>query len=110
VTTPVTGPTAGPPTLAAERTALAWTRTGLAVLVNGGLLLVRTLSGRGSMASAALVVLALVVAGVAVVLGRRRGRALRAGHPAARREPCVLGVLVAALCLATVVVVPGLGA
>jgi uncharacterized membrane protein YidH (DUF202 family) len=95
-----------PPTLAAERTALAWTRTGLAVLVNGGLLLLRTLSGRGSVATAVLVVASLVVAGVAVVLGRRRSRVLRTGHPPAGREPWVLGVLVAALCLATVLVVP----
>lgn len=100
----------GASTLAAERTALAWTRTGLAVLVNGGLLLVRTLSGRGSPASAVLVVAALLVAGVAVVLGRRRSRALRTGHPPAGRGPWVLGVLVAVLCLATLVVVPGLGA
>ncbi|SDH16426.1 DUF202 domain-containing protein [Klenkia brasiliensis] len=99
-----------PPTLAAERTALAWARTGLAVLANGALLLVRVLTGRGAAATAVLVAASVLVAAVAVVLGWRRSRALRDGSPAATRGPWVLGVLVAALCLAVVVVVPSAGA
>ena len=98
-----------PPTLAAERTSLAWTRTALAVLANGALLLLRALSGRGSAATVTLVVGAGVVAAVTVVLGRRRARALRTGHPPATVEGWVLGALVAVLCAATVVVVPTAG-
>ncbi|SSC25151.1 Domain of unknown function DUF202, partial [Klenkia terrae] len=94
------------PTLPAERTSLAWTRTGLAAATNGSLLLLRTLTGEASVLDRVLVVAAFAVAGVAVVLGQVRSRALVAGRRPGDRAPAVLGVLVAVLCLATVVVVP----
>jgi uncharacterized membrane protein YidH (DUF202 family) len=97
------------PTLPAERTALAWTRTGLAAGANGALLLLRTLTGDASLPDRLLVVAAFAVAAVAVVLGQVRSRALVAGRRPGDRAPLVLGVLVAALCLATVVVVPVAG-
>ncbi|SDP09133.1 protein of unknown function [Klenkia soli] len=98
-----------PPGLAPERTALAWTRTGLAAAANGALLLLRSVTGEASPAGRVLVVAAFAVAGVAVVLGQLRSRALLAGRRPGEGAPVVLGVLVAALCLATVVVVPALG-
>lgn len=98
-----------PPTLAPERTSLAWTRTGLAAAANGALLLLRSLTGEPTPAGWALVVAAFAVAGVAVVLGQLRSRELVAGRRPRDRAPVVLGVLVTGLCLATVVVVPTLG-
>lgn len=91
-----------------ERTALAWQRTSLALLANGGLFALRAPGGPrigpGVVLAAALLGLALLVA----VLGRRRERVLsRAQVPHALRpaaEVTVIGWLVAAVCLGGVLV------
>ncbi len=65
--------------LQAERTALAWNRTGLAVLVNA-LLALRTGWASGE-ASLTLVAIALLVAAAAAILyGALRRRHLMSGH------------------------------
>ncbi|MBW0091606.1 DUF202 domain-containing protein [Pseudonocardia sp. KRD-184] len=73
----------GPPALQAERTALAWERTALAVLASGVLLVLRHLGAPGS-GALALGVLGLVLALLVAVLGARRSRRVLAdpGAPA----------------------------
>lgn len=66
--------------LAAERTALAWSRTSLAVLANGGLLLLRHLSGAGDVFGLALVIAAVGIAVLVVAFGRLRATQVRAGR------------------------------
>ena len=90
----------------AERTALAWDRTALAVLGNGPLLLVREVRAAGTLALVAAAV-ALVAALVVGVLGRRRARSLR--RPGGTTAPAVrpltvAGAAVTAVGVAVVVV------
>jgi uncharacterized membrane protein YidH (DUF202 family) len=66
----------GPQGLQAERTALAWSRTSLAVLVNGLLLVLKELSSRtGAMALAAAGLAGIIAVGV-YLIGVRRQRSL----------------------------------
>ena len=92
-----------------ERTALAWQRTTLALLANGGLFVLREsgapLVRLPSLAlSGALLVLAMVVAGI----GRRRERVLGQRRLPYRLAPTwevnVVGWAVAAACVAGVLV------
>ncbi len=96
--------------LQAERTALAWSRTSFGVLGNGALLLLRDLhhySGPLRLAPAAL---AIVVALLTYIIGRRRQRLLRT-RPApsslgAGREIHLIGVSVIALIIVTALALP----
>ncbi len=63
---------------AAERTALAWTRTSLAVLTNGGLLLLRHVTGAGAVQWAS-VGAALAIAVLVLIFGRVRAQQVRNG-------------------------------
>ena len=85
--------------LAAERTALAWQRTSLALAVNGGLLLVR--SPLGGTAGAAVAGAAFLLAGWVAVLASRRRRSLeRDAGRAAVSGPVVTALAAAVACLA----------
>lgn len=90
--------------LARERTSLAWTRTALALVVNGGLVLLRHEDAFPLAVSIVLAALAGLVALLAVTHGRRR----RAITTQADDEVTVatgavvsLGVSVTLLCLLT---------
>jgi uncharacterized membrane protein YidH (DUF202 family) len=63
---------------AAERTALAWSRTSLAVLTNGGLLLLRHVTGAGAVQWAS-VGAALAIAVLVLIFGRVRAQQVRNG-------------------------------
>ena len=91
--------------LAAERTALAWQRTALALVANGVLLLVR--EPLGGLLGGLVAVAAFVLAGSVAAVGRRRARELqdRYGQGMGRRGPVRLGVAVTALALCTAVAV-----
>lgn len=79
--------------LQAERTALAWTRTALAVAASGVLVLVR--DGVGSPARIAVVAAAAVLAAGMYVVGMRRRRQLLCRPVAAgRRYVPIVGVAV----------------
>ena len=87
-----------------ERTVLAWTRTSLAVVVTGGLLLLKDRDVAGLIEHPERVALGAVAAAVAAVVyavGVRRRRMLtdhpRAARSAARREVLAAGVAVLAL-------------
>lgn len=82
--------------LQAERTSLSWERTGLALLANGALLLLRHLRGSGwaALVPAALGLLLALVFGV---LGSRRARQIRDHDsvvPDARRALLLSGAAV----------------
>jgi uncharacterized membrane protein YidH (DUF202 family) len=92
-----------------ERTALAWTRTSLAVLGNGALLMVKNLGGHIGPLRLSAAGLAVAIALLAYALGIRRQRTLcRRPLPkriTPRREVAVLGtallllILISALAL-----------
>jgi uncharacterized membrane protein YidH (DUF202 family) len=91
-----------------ERTALAWTRTSLAVVVSGGLLLLKDrdvahLFDHPARAAVAAVIVAVAAAVFVVGVRRRRMLSARpAAHGAARCE--VLGAGAAVLALTALVV------
>jgi uncharacterized membrane protein YidH (DUF202 family) len=68
------------PGLQAERTALAWNRTGLSVLVNA-LLALRTGWDSGEAGLSALAIALLLAAGAAIYYGAWRRRHLLSSHP-----------------------------
>lgn len=70
--------------LQAERTALAWSRTSLAVLANGALLLMRDLSQDRAVLGLIAVAVSLAVAALIYGIGRRRQHLL-AQHPLPQR-------------------------
>lgn len=94
-----------PAGLQAERTALAWSRTSLALLGNGALVLVRHLQAGGRPDGLVLAVAAFALALVAALVGRARSRSLlaAAGDPPGPPPVVVvgLGVAITALCVAT---------
>ncbi len=89
-----------------ERTALAWQRTTLGLLANGGLFALRSeASGRRSPGDYAVVTGLVLLAAVAAVVGRRREQLLsRPARPPRlipRREVLVLGWALVVVCAAT---------
>jgi uncharacterized membrane protein YidH (DUF202 family) len=96
--------------LAAERTALAWTRTVLAVLANGALLVVRSIHGYNGSIRLFAVGLAVTLALFTCLMGRRRQRAL-AHRPlpqriTPRREVYLMGVSMLVLIIVAAVALP----
>lgn len=93
-------PAAASPGLPRERTSLAWSRTALALLTNGALLLVR--DPLGTPAGALLGAVALVLAAGTALVARRRVQLLQLGvrPPAAGGEVLVLGLSVGVLSVA----------
>jgi uncharacterized membrane protein YidH (DUF202 family) len=92
-----------------ERTALAWQRTTLGLLANGGLFALRSAGAPSPLGpSLALAVALLVLAFVVAVLGYRRERLLaRSAVPIGlppSRDVAVIGWLVVAVCLGGTVV------
>lgn len=83
--------------MAAERTALAWSRTSLAVLVNGGLLLLRHLTASLGTLEAVLGVVSLLLAVLVVAFGRLRALQIRhaGAQPPGPSRVVVLGLGVA---------------
>jgi len=101
------GPASGlpqDPGLQPQRSALAWSRASLALLVNAVLILQRELEGAAVLVPG---VLALVIAVVAAGIGWQRRRVLRRrplpARLAARTQVHVLGGAVVVLCALTVV-------
>jgi uncharacterized membrane protein YidH (DUF202 family) len=86
-----------------ERTTLAWTRTSLAVLANGAILLLRDVHGEPSAIQLVAAGIAAVLAVATYLIGLRRQRIL-ARRPlpdriAPRREVYLTGVSIIALIL-----------
>ena len=95
--------------LQAERTALAWTRTSLALLANGALLSLRDRSDDGLRAVVP-PILAVAVALCAYLIARQRQRRLGHRPLPARIRPCrsvrLIGTAVLALILVTAIAHP----
>ncbi|UZJ23410.1 DUF202 domain-containing protein [Rhodococcus antarcticus] len=96
-----------PPTLPAERTALAWSRTSLALLGNGALVLLRHLHVDGRPVEVVLAALAVALAVAVALVGRHRNRLLLRGDtPTVSRALLPMGWLIAGFCVfATVALV-----
>jgi len=98
-------PREAPPGAQLERTALAWSRTSLAVQGNGVILLLRHPPSVSQPLHAVLPAYALVLAVGAALVGRRRTRRLLREHPetvgAGRAEALLLALGVAVLGVAT---------
>jgi uncharacterized membrane protein YidH (DUF202 family) len=96
--------------LAAERTALAWTRTLLAVLANGALLMVRSNHGYNESIRLFAVGLAVTLALITCLIGRRRQRTLThrplPQRITPRREVYLVGISVLVLILVAAVALP----
>jgi hypothetical protein len=95
---------------APERTALAWTRTLLAVLANGALLMVRSFHGYNGSIRLFAVGLAVTLALFTCLIGKQRRRTL-AHHPlpqriTPRREVYLVGFSVLVLILVAAVALP----
>jgi len=88
-----------------ERTALAWSRTSLAVLADGALLLLRDTAHYGGPPRLLAAVAALVIAGATYLIGRRRLAVLTLrplpARLAPRREVTAIGWAVIALIVVT---------
>lgn len=87
--------------LAAERTALAWQRTALALAANGVLLLVR--EPLGGLVGAVVAAAAFALAAAVVLVGRHRSRELqdRCAQGLGGAGPVALGVAVSVLAACT---------
>lgn len=85
--------------LAAERTALAWSRTSLAVLGNGGLLLLRHFTDAVGPFELVLAIASSAIAVLVVLFGHLRARQVRAGG-ASPAGPSVTIVLALGLSIA----------
>lgn len=95
--------------LQAERTALAWTRTSLALLANGAVLMLRDLGGSPGRLQFVAVSLAVLLALATYLFGRRRQRTLsRRPLPSLlspRREVHLLAAAVLVLVAASLIAV-----
>ena len=93
--------------LARQRTTLSWTRTALAVGLNGVLVLVRHPRAFPLGLSLALAAGSLALAGLCLLAGWSRARALRVAAPTGPSPALVgaLGVTAGALAVATTVVI-----
>lgn len=90
--------------LPAERTALAWTRTSLAVLANGAVLLLGDVSQQRAAVGVAAVGLSVVVALGTFAIGQRRQRRLTKDPLPQRLTPVREVYLVTAAVLTLIVV------
>ena len=95
----------GPEGLQAERTSLAWTRTSLAVLANGALVILKHPGGDEGLLRAAAAGLAGIVALTVYLIGLRRQRTLARrplpGHITASVEVQLVGIAVLVLIIVT---------
>jgi uncharacterized membrane protein YidH (DUF202 family) len=91
-----------------ERTALAWSRTSLAVLADGALLLVRDTAHHGGTPRLLAAAAAMVIAAATYLIGRRRLAVLNLrplpARLAPRRQVTTIGWTVIALIVVTSVV------
>jgi uncharacterized membrane protein YidH (DUF202 family) len=98
----------GEPGLQPERTALAWQRTTMGLLANGGLFALRSAGVARSVPGILLVLALLVLSFVASVLGWRRERALSRRRVPQQVRPLLevrlLGWAVVAVCAGAAVV------
>ncbi|WP_433286844.1 DUF202 domain-containing protein [Pseudonocardia sp. CA-142604] len=101
------GPSPDAPGLQPERTRLAWSRTALGMLANAALLSVREIGAAGLTAAVVPAALAVLIALVTVLVGRRRAALLRRSPFPARVAPA-LAVPVVGWSVVALVVVTGI--
>lgn len=84
---------------------MGWTRTSLAVLLSGAVLLFREVRGVGGVMRLSVVGLGVVIAVVAYRIGQRRQETLRAWPlpetVTARRQVYAIGIAVIVMCVLT---------